>query len=225
LCAQDPDAACFAKTRLQIIDGTERTTKVSVNRANSIENRLMKLLEYLDAKYPGEGWGAYVDGDTPDWSSIVAAGHSQGGGHAALIARDHVLARVAMLSAPVDHVGPNQRQIDTSEPAPWLRDAHATPADRYFAFGHVSDEGSNWKLQWPALGLGLTDFGPIANVANAEPPYGGSHMLITDAQPRNNPAAANPLRNHSSIAGDALTPLTEAGQPLFAPVWQYVCFA
>jgi hypothetical protein len=221
LCGLDKDTTCFENTRLEIIDGTDRTPKVHVNRANSIENRLLKLLSYLKAKHPDEGWEAFIDGKEPKWSSIVVAGHSQGGGHVALIARDHLVARASMLSGPVDHLGPNQR-LESAHPAPWLLGAHMTPSERYFAFGHIHDELVDWEPQWKALGLGMTNFGPTANVDKATPPFGGSHLLTTAAQPRNGPA---PNLNHSSTAIDRFTPLTQAGQALFAPVWQYVCFA
>jgi hypothetical protein len=225
LCGLEPDTTCFENARLEILDGTDRSTKVNVNRANSVENRVLKLLAYLDTAYQGQGWGAYVDGDALKWSSIVVAGISQGGGHAALIARDHAVARVAMLSAPVDKIGPLQRSEAPPQPAPWLLGQHVTPSERYFAFGHVNDETTNWALQWPAANLGLTDFGPIVNVDETNPPYDGSHMLLTGAPPQDNPNAPSTSRNHSSITSDALTPLTDAWQPLFAPAWQYVCFA
>ncbi len=222
LCGTDPDLACFENTRLEIINGTDRSAKVNVNRANSIENRLVKLLAFLQSKYPNEGWSAFVEAGAPRWGSIVVAGHSQGGAHAALIARDHVVVRVAMLSAPVDHVGPVGRQVGSSTPAAWLLGAHATPSQRYYAFGHARDENNDWELQWKALGLGLGTFGPIANVDTGGPPYGGSHQLTTNAAPRSAPGN---LPYHQSTAIDAFTALTSASQPLFAPVWQYVCFA
>ena len=46
---------------------------VNVNRANSIENRLNKLLAYLARTRPAaEGWGQFVDaGGEPVWSKTV----------------------------------------------------------------------------------------------------------------------------------------------------------
>ena len=222
LCGQDPDTSCFEKARLEVIDGTDRTPKVNVSRANSIENRLVKLLAYLETKHPNEGWATFVDAGAPKWSSIVVAGHSQGGGHAALIARDHIVPRVAMFSSPVDHLGPIGRQTDSSPAAPWLLGAHQTPSAAYFSFGHAKDENNNWDLQWKALGLGMSAFGAPANVDGATPPYGGAHLLTTRAAPQKNSSNAP---NHGSTAHDLVTPLSASGQPVFAPVWQYVCFA
>jgi hypothetical protein len=62
-CPQSADPeACYENVRLQIITGTPQTNFVQVNRANSIENRLVKLLVYLDKTYPGEGWGQFLSG-------------------------------------------------------------------------------------------------------------------------------------------------------------------
>ena len=104
-------------------------------------------------------------------------------------------------------------------PPAWLLGAHATPSESYYAFGHADDSVSNWSLQWPALGLGLMTFGPIVNVDKEAPPYRNSHLLLTQAVPKS--VGSNAL----SVSYDSFTPLTAAGQPLFAPVWQYMCFS
>src|SRR5204863_1646379 len=52
-CPTDPDpAACYENARLEVMDGIDRSPIVDVNAANSIDNRLTKLLEYLAAQYP-----------------------------------------------------------------------------------------------------------------------------------------------------------------------------
>jgi hypothetical protein len=219
VCGTDPDNSCFENVRQEVIDGTDRTTKVAVNRANSLENRLIKLLEHLRSKYPTDGWADYMEGSGPRWNSIVLSGHSQGGGHAALIAKSRSVARVALLASPVDNIGPFARQVGSTWPAPWLLGPHVTPSERYFAFGHAQDGISDWGLQWKAQGLGLTDFGPIVNVDEETPPYRNSHTLMTNATPR------PPVTPHNSVSVDAGTPVGPNGQPLFAPVWQYICFS
>src|SRR5581483_12322777 len=85
-CQADPDESCFEKVRLQVIDGTERAPQVAVNRANSIENRTIKLLEYLAKRFPDEGWGAYLNGSGLDWAKIRLGGHSEGGSHVTMMA-------------------------------------------------------------------------------------------------------------------------------------------
>jgi hypothetical protein len=84
------DLDCYGKVRLEVIDGTDRTQLVNVNRSNSIENRLIMLLLYLHARSPGDGWGQYLSADnTLNWPVFVVGGHSQGGGHAGLLGRYH----------------------------------------------------------------------------------------------------------------------------------------
>src|SRR3954464_3526857 len=59
----DPPASppnCAFNARMEILDGKGESTVVSVDRANSIENRLTKLLQHLAATYPGEGWSQFV---------------------------------------------------------------------------------------------------------------------------------------------------------------------
>ena len=59
---------------------------VVISRANSIENRLTKLLQYLAAQFGEEGWSRFMAHDGPRWARIAVSGHSQGGGEAAMIA-------------------------------------------------------------------------------------------------------------------------------------------
>ncbi len=42
------------------VDGIDRSPIVDVNAANSIDNRLTKLLEYLAAQHPEEDWSRYL---------------------------------------------------------------------------------------------------------------------------------------------------------------------
>jgi len=105
VCPNDPDpAACYENSRLEIIDGIDRSPWVDVNPANSIDNRLTKLLEYLITQYPDEGWERFLLGDEPKWSQIAMSGHSQGGGHAAMIAKIRLVARVVMFSSVTDRL-------------------------------------------------------------------------------------------------------------------------
>jgi hypothetical protein len=53
-----PGSTCARDTRMEILTGDDVSTVVSVDRANSIENRLNKLLQYLAANHPDarHGW-------------------------------------------------------------------------------------------------------------------------------------------------------------------------
>lgn len=209
------DLDCYAKVRLEIIDGTDRTPLVNVNRPNSIENRLIKLLIYLRARFPDDGWGQYLVNDSAiKWSSIVVSGHSQGGGHAGIIGRYHLVARVVMFAA-MDYNGVRR------SPANWIAvpgsTPNATPAERFFGFSHQRDDTVNFTLLsmqvWPAYGMNA--FGPVVNVDAAAPPYNNTHSLTSNLD--------TPTGNfHGCVAVDRNLALQADGTPVYKPVWEYL---
>jgi len=205
------DLDCYAKVRLEIKDGIDRTPLLNITRPNSIENRLIKLLIHLRSRFPGDGWAQFLANDsTIIWPSLIVSGHSQGGGHAGIIGRYHPVARVIMFAA-MDY---NSRE---RKPANWIAvpasTPNATPAERFFGFSHQRDEFVSFTILstqiWPAYGM--IAFGPVTNVDAAAPPYGNTHSLTSNLDtPTNN--------YHSCIAVDlnlALLPddeLSTAGQ-------------
>jgi len=222
LCQGETDPACAEQVRAEQLDGSDRSSKFSVSRPNSIENRLLKLLAHLHGKYPSEGWASYVEGSLPKWSQVVAAGHSQGGNLVPFIAKDRVLTRVVMLGGPTESLAPQGRQ-DVAAPPAWLRGPHQTPSDRYYAFGHVADQQINLQAQWEAISPGVKELGAAVNIDKAVSPYGNAHLMLTEAEAA---AAKKPVvLNHGTTVRDDVTPKGPDGQPLFAPVWQYMCFA
>ena len=74
LCSSSTDPDCFEKVRMEILDGTDRTDILSVTEANSITNRLVKLLQYLESEFPDDDWGRFLSaGGDVMWSKIVVA--------------------------------------------------------------------------------------------------------------------------------------------------------
>jgi hypothetical protein len=207
----NPDA-CYNDVRLQIITGSPSTNFIAVNQANSIDNRLAKLLVYLDATYPDGAWSQFLDAERRiKWKKIAVGGHSQGAGHSAMIAKLRLVDRVVLLSGITDGVGGMAAQ--------WVT-VGATPPDRYYVLVHARDaqflpyDIANWTA------LGLSAFGaPLAPESN-EPSYGGTHTFITDILPQTgNYTAPNP---HASTGVDFAVRLDEHGVPLLRPVWQYM---
>lgn len=210
-CAAAADSnACFEDTRLEILDGIHRANSiVSVSVPNSINNRLSKLLAYLDAQFPDEGWSRFLADDGPAWQLVAVSGHSQGGGQAALIAKLHTVARVVVFSSPPDVFVPPGA-------TPWVA-AVATPSARYFGLAHdreplFSAIRSNWDL------LGMDDFGAAVVQETSAPPYGFTHMLVTDLLPQ----SGSYNSAHGSTAVDILTPLDSNGVALLQDAWRYL---
>lgn len=204
------DRACPENLRREILDGVDRTSAVSIPRADSIENRLIKLLMHLDALHPGEAWGDYLDAQgNIRWDHVVLWGHSQGGGNAGVIAKHHQVARVCF-SAPAADGG-------AGGPAAWWGQPYATPASSAYGFCHAQDALSQKVAFWNALGLG--QFGGVVDVAASSPPYGGTHQLSSSVEP----ALAG--QQHNSVVSDAATPRNADGTPVYAPVWRHMLTA
>jgi dienelactone hydrolase len=216
LCgAPNADLDCYAKVRLEIKDGTDRTPLVSVNRANSIENRLIKVLSYLQTQFPNDNWTQFLAGNSQiQWSKIVVAGHSQGGGKAGIIARYHPVSRSIMFAA-MDFNGV------AGAPANWIARPETTPnattPDRFFGFSHMRDESVNFNVLttriWTAYGM--NNYGAVVNVDVSAPPYNNTHSLTTDLNCTNANA-------HGCIVVDAFTPVGTNGTAVFRPVWEYL---
>lgn len=137
-CARKPDPACSGNFRRMRIygDGTSLDPAIDNTPAESIVNRLAKLLQYLDRQEPQRGWGAYLENGAPKWSRIALAGQSQGAGMAAFIAQGHEVARVILFSSPWDFTLTG----NTEKLAPWLSAPSRTPLQRWYAGYHEKED-------------------------------------------------------------------------------------
>jgi pimeloyl-ACP methyl ester carboxylesterase len=202
LCPGAASSTCHEDFRLEVITGEPRSPIVDVNRANSIDNRVRALLAFLEQQYPTEGWGAYLTNSELRWDRVTVAGHSQGGGHAAMIARMRLVRRAILFNA--------------TEPAPWTGSGFATPADRLYGFVHRLEAGAtgiteSWRL--------MKMLGPVVSVDATPTTYEGAHQLETGLTPIN--GSATHQAYHQCGVVDAYLP-TGNGEPLFAPIWAYL---
>lgn len=211
---KDPDA--FEKFRLEIIEGRDLSTFVSVNRTNSIENRLIRLLEHLGKADSGGNWGQFLSNGKINWSKIAVSGHSQGGGHAGLIAVKHRVARAVMTGAPKDF------DRSRNAPAAWYKKP-ATPVSGFFTLNHELDrQGCNYEQQLEICkAMGLMKLGGPVSVDKEKAPYKKSRVLVTnfDGSPKES------VQAHSSVIGDRITPKDKDGKPVFRAVWEYMLTA
>lgn len=224
LCRYSADSNCYWTARNEVLwgDFTPVTGQADVTEADSIVNRLNKLLVWMNANYPAEGWGQFLLNDnTVDWSKIVVAGHSQGGGYAGVLTKEVLLSRAVYFSSPDDW---NEL---TNQPANWTSKPNVTPADRQYGFGSAADSlvpNDHAFAHWDSLGLYRPAAGPVL-VDGANAPFSGSHQLYTSLP--YNPASTAPttgLKNHGITVNDTSTPVDAGGRPLFAVngVWPYL---
>lgn len=211
VCKNSPDPDCSGNLHLEVQDGIDRSSLVTVTPASSVDNRLTKLLIYLDAQFPDEGWSKFLKYGEPKWSRIVVAGQSQGAAQAALIAKLRRVSRVAMFSGPPDARVPQEADR-------WVS-IGATPAAKYFALFHDRDHlVAGIRLNLAALDL--LRFGDPVFAESSAPPYGGTHILTTDLKPTLGYDAPN--APHQSTARDNNTPLGPDGTPLLRDAWRYL---
>ncbi|MFO7587493.1 MAG: hypothetical protein R6X22_05415 [Gemmatimonadota bacterium] len=208
--APDPDA-CYETTRLEGITGEDVSSFVTIDRANSIDNRLTRLLEYLAANRPGDGWSQFLAGGEPKWAHIAVGGVSQGAGYAAMLAKMRRIDRAVMLSGVTDAIG--------GVAAAWVTPG-VTPPGRLYGLVHQQDNQFRPGVlaNWVALGMDAFG-GPVVPEASV-PPYDGARMLITNVTPSNGSFAA-PFP-HASTGVDPFTPFTADGVPVLRPAWRYM---
>jgi hypothetical protein len=203
LCASAPSPTCQEDARVEVITGAPRSALVSVDVANSIDNRLAALVSWLDRNFPAEGWSAYLTNGGPRWDRVIVAGHSQGGGHAAMIARLRVVRRAILLSA--------------TEPAAWTTMSFATAKSGLYGFAHERESAFNGiTASWRLMAMP----GPITSVDAATPPFGGSHQLQTSTGMCRTVAVVDTF--HNCVITDGVTPLGADSQPVFGPIWTYL---
>ncbi len=197
-CAHSTDSACFDHYREAIVTGAPVSEKISVSRADSILNRLQKLLVYLEQHDPDGGWSEFVTDGQPNWSRMMLAGHSQGSGHAAYLGKMFKVDRVLMFSGPQDYLD------DLDEPAPWEALPSATPGARFFAFLNENDP-YNVHHQEASCAVLMDVAKPKTEmVAPGETIEGNYQILVNDL-------TANP---HGSTV-----------RPEFENVWRYMATA
>ena len=218
LCALTLDSDCHGKVRREVIFGEDTSDLVEVDFTHSILNRLVRLLEYLELQYPEEGWGQYLDPATgePDWEKVVVAGHSQGAGHAGLLAKTYLVDRVILI-AGTDWWGLGQR------PSDWILEAGATPPERIFGYGHVDDDRPSPDVLYPTWAeYGLERFGPVTVVEDTEDPnFDYSHQIMTRIEPVFNEVTGK-ADAHGAMVTDLYLAFDDSGEPVLRPIWEYL---
>lgn len=187
ICPLNPSPLCSGEFRRERIFGNAATSFVDNSTAESIVNRLTKLLEYLDQRDPGSHWSSYLRGGTPDWTRIVVSGLSQGAGMAAYIAKRERVARVVLFSSPWDYY-----YAPLQTPAPWLAETSATPPERWFAEYHKRENTAELiarsyrVLRIPSENTLIFDLSivPALRRGHSGNPFHGSTIRVPDYEPQ-----------------------------------------
>jgi pimeloyl-ACP methyl ester carboxylesterase len=209
VCIRHPaDRACHEAVRLEILTGVESGyDPPDVDPANGAFRRLTLLLQYLAAEFPGDGWDRYLTGGALRWDRIVVAGHSQGGGHAAMTAKLYAVPRALLFGA--------------TEPNPWTLEPFATPVGRFFALAHADEQNvAGIVRSWGNIGI-----------PGAPTPADGDPAGWDDAQrlltSRQDCVGAPDDRGlfHNCYIVDEYLPRDGRGRPVHLALWDHMLSA
>ncbi len=204
LCFGMAASGCHEMVRREIILGTDETTLVDVDFDNSIVNRLDRLLAHLESIAPNEGWDSYRNAvGQLRWERVVVAGHSQGAGHAAFIARLESVARAVLFSG--------------TEAAAWTQAGDfVTPASNIWAFGHSLEAFiSAFQSSWDNIGIP----GIPTSVDGVGAPFGTSQQLTTSNTNCTGDPQANGFYHNCHCVDGFMPPPLPDGTPYFQYVW------
>ncbi len=161
ICSNDD--ACFEPTRLSVITGEYVTGGASqvddITVDEGIYARTASALAKLIELDPSGGWDSFIDlsaianpSAALRWDKMMVSGHSQGGGHAAMLGKLHATERVVMLASPCDSI--------SGVPATWLQSPAGwatNTATRFYGLNAVNDPiCPSYELAWEQLGLPTT---------------------------------------------------------------------
>ena len=204
--SDDPDA--HEHIRIERLFGIDATPLVDVARPDSIENRLIRLLEFLAWNFPNENWEQYLEAGAPRWSAIVFGGHSQGAGHTGYLTKVHALRGALLFGGPGD-------SFSTGTLAPWIFLPSLTPAAQMAGFTHRLDPlFGRAELTYDEFGLAA--FAPMTNVDTLSAPYRDAHQLTSLAEP------GQSGEFHGCVVVDETLALLPDGTPLYAPIWTHM---
>jgi hypothetical protein len=206
--APPTDDQFLGKIRLEAATGKDFSDAVNIPKPDGMMERALQFVKWLAKENPPGRWECFLTRDRQGlrWDRVIIAGCSHGATTAARFAKYQRVDRVVMLCGPRD-------QYET-----WQGLPSATPANRFFGFSHVLDDGwtghhycRSWEL------LGLHQFGAIVNVDQAAPPYGNTRRLITDADVKN-----DARRAHSSVVPGGAAAQDASGHFIHEDVWRYL---
>lgn len=202
------DDLFLSKIRLEAATGEDQGSAIDIPKPDGVMERSYQFVKWLDRENPEGKWGQFIseDGGGLRWEKVILAGASHGSTTAARFAKHQKVDRVVMFCGPRD-------QLEV-----WQKLPSATPANRYFGFSHLLDQGwkeNHYPRSW--LMLGLDQYGPVVDTDQAKPPYGNSRRLITAAD-----VGGDAGRAHGAVTPGKNSPKDAAGKFLYEDVWRYL---
>jgi hypothetical protein len=186
--AGDSNPDTPGNTRMNQFDGKGRTpSNAQTLRQDSIEQRTIAAIKYLQVKDPGGDWGWFLNQDgSMRWSDGCFIGYSYGASHLAVIARNVRLGLGVSTSGPQSEGHPD---------ASWIKQPSATPLERLFAI-YGSEDGPANPGHYNDTTLALGYLGDVVLTTTTPtpgtPPFMGSHRIEVTGQGHTEFCAGNP---------------------------------
>lgn len=219
-CAATGEAPgeCLEQVHAATVYGTGETDAVDIDTADSLQNRLYRLLLHLQTHDPEGAWSDYYADEELLTPKIVLVGSAEGAGHAAYWARDATFARVVLLGGGGD--GLYDAAGGYEGLARWVTDPRSTPAADQRALWHTAQADArvvgDALAQW-----GADDWGGPTDVDAVPAPFACSHQLTTSG-PGADGYAGDP---RATLTVDGAMALDDEGFPALAPAVLYLLTA
>ncbi|MFT3925244.1 MAG: hypothetical protein QM778_22090 [Myxococcales bacterium] len=187
---------CSDDTRWEALTGEDTSTAIVIPRADSVEGRVIAMLEHLSTSDPGGDWGYYLSKDKGLlYDRTIIAGISHGAASAGMYATKRAFVRNVMHSSGA--AGPSSA-------------TKQTPVSAWYGFAHTEDPAYDAIVgSWDKSGLP----GTPTSIDGASAPFGGSHRLIT---------SADSTYPHGSTCVHSSSPKDTQGHYLFDAAWRYL---
>ena len=239
-CSQEVDLQesldCFGDAYHEVVTGQERSpsaggdrTSVGQHSQDSINNRLLRVLQWAHAEHQNDGWNAYLINNTAvDWTKVHIGGHSNGSSHSSYMGslpQYQAIARVSLFAGPDDgdEADPDDPER-TWHPATYIQDTHGSTGSRYYGLTHYLNKARSlsngnevnpipiYRIydNWNTFGMEEPNnqtrflFDPDPDFT---PYFGDAHMLISmDPERRvatdDEPWGTTKAESHSSVIND-----------------------
>lgn len=131
---------CASAFRRKRIFGDNDFSLISDEQQDAIIPRFVKLLQWLTLNDAAGNWSQYINkGEMkPVWNRIAVAGQSQGGGMAAFLGQQEVLARLISFSGGWDYSNSKEKKIAT-----WYFNKAVTPINNWYVTYNVNENAAD----------------------------------------------------------------------------------
>jgi hypothetical protein len=211
-CGRQSGENCHENVLKEFLTGEDHSPYVYVGESNGLENRIIKMIKYLNTVDSSGEWSRF--GRCSPWGSVSIAGHNQGAEFALYFSKVNRVDRVTLFG------GPSFLNAPLGISPSWMYNLGSTSYHNIYGFTNRNDYATPWNRItnfWWHLGV---DGYPV-NVDKATN-FDGSQQLYTDYLPPQTNGPFSPT-NGSTVL-DVFTPIDSVGRPKYEAAWRYMCF-